>query len=253
MTSQDTSDASQGLADSVENLEQYMLYSKASIIQKLRQLGKSNSMISAHFGGGQHSLLTLVVDVLPDKDLLVLDYGSDEAMNQKLMASERVVFKTNYEGITAQFSCSQFQRAKRHGKSAIACPLPESMLWVQRREFYRVRVPLSESVNCELIQDDESFLFPVLDISIGGLALHYTNQRIELEEGQLYTGSRLSLSDQGHGLINLEVRNIISIGTMNNGGYRIGCEFRNLGMDVSSSIQRYIHHIESLLSRVKHD
>ena len=68
--------------DSIENMEHYMLYSRGEIIQKLRQLGKKNSLISLHFG--EQSMLSTVVDVLTDKSLLVLDYGGNEELNQKV-------------------------------------------------------------------------------------------------------------------------------------------------------------------------
>lgn len=240
----------QGQRDNIENVEQYLLYSKAAIVQKLRQLSKGKNMITAHFGQGQNSLLTLVVDVLPDKDLLVLDYGADEKVTRKLLEAERAVFKTSYEGITAQFSTSGFQRAKRHGKAAIACRLPDALLWVQRREFYRIRVPMSEVVSCELLnQDNEPVQLPTLDLSVGGLALHHTGQPIEFEEGQVYEICKLLIPDINPVQISLEIRNIIPIGTMDNDGYRIGGQFINPGMDTSSLIQRYIQSIETQLTR----
>ncbi|MEX2367743.1 MAG: flagellar brake protein [Pseudohongiellaceae bacterium] len=239
-----------GAGDSIENVEQFLLYSKPAIVQKLRQLGKSNNMITAHFNQGKYSLLTLVVDVLPDKDLLVLDYGADEKITRKLLEAERAVFKTSYEGITAQFTASGFQRAKRHGKAAIACRLPDALLWMQRREYYRVKVPMSGIVSCELINSqDQAVQLPALDLSVGGLALHHTDQPIEFEEGQIYKACKLQIPDIDPVQVSLEIRNIIPIGTLDNGGYRIGSQFSNPAMDVTSLIQRYIHNIETQLTR----
>ena len=238
--------------DSIENFEQYMLYNRAGIIQKLRQLGKSRNLITAHFGDGQFSMLTVVVDVMPDKDMLVLDYGSDEKMNKRMLAAKRIVFKTQHLGITAQFTCTSIQKAKRHGKSAFACNLPDSLLWVQRREFYRVKVPLNDNVTCELYHNDEAIQFPVLDISIGGLALHYTDQPIELEAGQVFYNCRLVLSNMGEGSVNLEVRNQLPGATSGlPSGSRIGCTFFDLPTDLSSTIQRYIHTIDSMRRRTE--
>ncbi|MDZ7804630.1 flagellar brake protein [Thiohalophilus sp.] len=236
--------------DNIENVDQYLLYSKAGIVQKLRQLSKSKNMITAHFNQGKYSLLTLIVDILPEKNLLVLDYGSDEKVTRKLLEAERAVFKTSYEGITAQFNATGFQRAKRHGKPAIACQLPDTLLWVQRREFYRIRLPMSSTVTCELInQDEENVQLPSLDLSVGGLALHHTDQPIAFEEGQIYENCTLAIPDTQPVAVNLEIRNIIPIGTMENGGYRIGAQFLNPGMDTSSLIQRYIQTVETQITR----
>ena len=242
-------------SDNIENYEQYLLYNKAAIVQKLRQLERGKNLITAHFGGGKHSFLTAVVDVLPDKDILVLDYSSDEKMNKELMKADRAVFKTQHLGITAQFTCTSFQKAKRYGKTAIACTLPDSLLWVQRREFYRVKVPLSDTVTCEIHTEGENFSYPVLDISIGGIALHDAQEEgIEFESGQLYHGCKLVLGTHAEGVISLEVRNILPFTNKNNdNGRRIGCTFLDIGMDINTKIQRYIHLIETINQRVKHD
>lgn len=239
-------------ADSIENLEQYLLNGRGAIIQKLRQLGKGKNMITAHFGGGKYSMLTVVVDVLPDRDLLVLDYGSNEKINKKLLEAKRIVFKTQHEGITAQFTANQMQRAKLQGKTAFACPIPDSLLWVQRREYYRIRVPLGDSVTCELNSPDKEIIsLKVLDISIGGICLEITGDEIEFEADQTYLNSKLILSTTGEGIVSLRVQNIIPLKQdAPEAGHRIGCSFIDLSMDTSTQIQRYINNIDAMNRRI---
>jgi c-di-GMP-binding flagellar brake protein YcgR len=238
--------------NSLENMEQYLLHGRGSIIQKLRQLGKGKNMISVHFGGGKYSMLTLIVDVLSDRDLLVLDYGSNETINKKLLEAKRIVFKTQHEGITAQFTAKEIQRAKLHGKTAFACPIPETLLWVQRREYYRVRVPLGDKVSCELYsQDNETINFNVLDLSIGGLSLESSKTAIEFEPDQTFLNCKLVLSATGEGIVSLKVHNILPLKQDNpDAGNRIGCSYIDLSMDTSSSIQRYIHNIDAINRRI---
>lgn len=230
----------------VDNYEQYLLNSKAAIIQKLRQLAKSKSNITAHFGGGKYSLLTQVVEVLPDKDLVVLDYGSNEATNKKLLQSDRVVFKTQHEGVTAQFSTGFLQKAKLHGKPAFACAIPESLLWVQRREFYRVRIPLRDKVFCELIHDEGILVpYPVLDISIAGLAIRIEDSKYNIEPDMVFNGARLILPNDESGLVNIGIMNHLPLKQDNpEAGLRFGCQFHNISTDISAKIQRYIYDIE---------
>ncbi len=237
----------------VDNYEKYLLSSKAAIIQKLRQLAKSKSNITAHFGGGKYSMLTQIVDVLPDKDLVVLDYGSNEATNKKLLQSERTVFKTQHEGVIAQFSTDFLQKARLHGKPAFACAIPESLLWVQRREFYRVRIPLRDNVFCELIHDDEILIpYPVLDISIAGLAIRIEDFKYNIEAGMFFNGARLILPNEESGLVNIEIMNQLPLKQDNpEAGLRIGCAFHNISTDISSKIQRYIYDIELMNRQIK--
>ncbi len=234
--------------EKIDNYEQYLLQGRGAIIQKLRQLEKSKSMITAHFGGGKYSMLTAVVDVMPDRDLLVLDYGANETLNKKILQADRIVFKTRHQGITAQFTANKLQRAKRQGKTAFACPLPDSLLWVQRREFYRIRVPMSEQLNVEFVDSNNQVVnYEVLDLSIGGLCVHRTDSRITFEEEQLFINSKLNLSPTLSGYVNLQVCNIIPVKADDpSAGERIGCRFIDLGMEMSGHIQRYIHTIEAL-------
>lgn len=235
--------------DNIENMEHYMLYGRGEIMQKLRQLGKKNSLITLHFN--DQSMLSTVVDVLADKNLLVLDYGGNEELNEKLLKYDRAVVKTDYDGITAQFSISGIRKARLQGKPSFACPVPESVLWVQRREFYRVRIPLSEVVTCELIHGDNNRTeYPVLDISTGGLALFDINDELELEPGNIFHNCKLTLGEHDSALINLEIRNHISINPHEaTEGTRCGCAFLNLTGDFEGSVQRFINLVDQQQKR----
>ena len=236
--------------DSIENMEHYMLYSRGEIMQKLRQLGKKNSLISLHFG--EQSMLSTIVDVLADKNLLVLDYGGSEEMNQKLLKYNKATIKTDYDGISAQFSVKDIRKARLQGKASFACPLPESVLWVQRREFYRVRIPLSEVVTCELIHGDNNRTeYPVLDISTGGIALFDINDELELEPGNVFHNCKLTMGDHSTAFINLEIRNhILKNPNDPSEGTRCGCAFLNLTGDFESDVQKFINIVDLQQKRV---
>ena len=236
--------------DSIENMENYMLYGRGEIMQKLRQLGKKNSLISLHFG--EQSMLSTVVDVLADKNLLVLDYGGNEEINQKLLKYNRAVVKTDYDGITAQFSIKDIRKARLQGKPSFACPLPENVLWVQRREYYRVRIPLSEVVTCELIHGDNNrTVYSVLDISTGGIALFDESNELELEPGNIFHNCKLTLGDHSTTFINLEIRNhILKNPNDPSEGTRCGCAFLNLTGDFETAVQKFINVVDLQQKRV---
>lgn len=236
--------------DSIENMEHYMLYGRGEIMQKLRQLGKKHSLITLHFNN--HTMLSTVVDVLSDKNLLVLDYGGNEEMNQKLLKHNRAIIKTDYDGIQAQFTVNDIRKARLQGKASFACPLPEDVLWVQRREFYRVRIPLSEVVTCELIHGDNNRTeYPVLDISTGGIALFDKDDELELEPGNTFHNCKLTLGEHSTGLINLEIRNhILKNPNEPEEGTRCGCAFLNLNGDFEVAVQKFINLVDLQQKRV---
>ena len=230
--------------DNIENMEHYMLHGRGEIVQKLRQLSKSNSLVTVHFSG--HSILTTIVDVLTDRNLLVLDFGADKEANEILVKSERAIVKTDFQGISAQFTIDNIRKARMQGNPSFACPLPESVLWVQRREFYRVKIPMSENVTCELIHGDmHRSEYPVLDISTGGIALFDKNNELELEPGNVFHNSKLVLGDHDAAFLNLEIRNRIPLNPNEpSQGNRCGCAFLNLSGDFSASLQKFINLVD---------
>lgn len=236
--------------DSIENMEHYMLYGRGEIMQKLRQLGKKHSLITMHFN--EQTMLSTVVDILSDKNLLVLDYGGNEEMNQQLLKYNRAVIKTDYDGIQAQFTIKDIRKARLQGKPSFACPLPEQVLWVQRREFYRVRIPLSEVVTCELIHGDNNRTeYSVLDISTGGIALFDQNDELELEPGNIFHNCKLTLGDHSAAYINLEIRNHILKNPHDpSEGTRCGCAFLNLTGDFEVDVQKFINVVDLQQKRV---
>jgi len=228
-----------------------MLYGRGEIMQKLRQLGKKHSLLTLHFN--DQTMLSTVVDVLADKNLLVLDYGGNEELNQKLLKHDRAVIKTDYNGITAQFSIKAIKKARLQGKPSFACPLPESVLWVQRREFYRVKIPLSEVVNCEIIHgDNHRAVYPVLDISVGGIALFDRNEELELEPGNTFQNCKLTLGEHDSAFIDLEIRNIIPLNPEEpSEGRRCGCAFINISGDFEISVQKFINLVDQQQKRTE--
>ncbi len=232
--------------DSAENQENYLVENKAGIIAKLKQLVKHHCMVTATFNNGSQSLTTVVLDVLKDMDLVALDYGASESQNVQLLNSDRVFFKAELDGITVQFDADSVTKAKLQNDPVFAIPIPSSILWIQRREFFRVRIPLGTPAFCEVKQKDGSYRkYKLVDISAGGLSLLDEYQDLDFEEGLVLSGCKLELPDHGHDTINLKIQNSFPADKNKpRAGKRIGCEFVGIGMSFGATIQRYIHAIE---------
>ena len=95
------SDTDKPKVANIEDYEKYLLYSRGEIIQKLRQLGKGKNLITGHIGN--ETVLTAVIDVLSDNNLVVLDYAANEALNQKLIDAKRVIknFRHWYQTVSS--------------------------------------------------------------------------------------------------------------------------------------------------------
>ncbi len=238
--------------DNIENLDQYMLHGKSEIMQRFKQLAKGKSMVTAHYENGS-TMNTLVIDVIRDMDLVVLDYGVDEKQMQQLLQSGRVIFKSQFEGVTVQFSTNSLTKAKFQNEAVIAIPIPASMLWLQRRQAYRVKVPRGMPSSCEIpLKDGRSIRLGVFDISVGGISLSDDTSQIEVENGQVLENCTLDLPGHGKFVVHLDIRAHFPVNKHKPAaGQRLGCSFRNIGMTDGAIIQRYIHSIETLRKRTE--
>jgi len=241
--------------DSAEALENFIIENKTGVVSKLKLMAKNHCMLTATFDNGFKTLNTSVIEVLNDMSLVALDYGADEALNTQLLASNRIFFKANMDGITIQFDAYSITKARLHDESVFAVQIPTSILWLQRREFFRVRIPLGIPAYCEIKQDDGSYRkYKVMDISAGGLSLHDEYQDLDFESGLILSACKLELPEHGHGQINLKINNTFYVnGNEHSQGRRIGCEFIGIGMSFSATIQRYINAIELARRKIEED
>lgn len=226
--------------------ERFLLASKAAITNVLIELSKRPDILTAYFNHGKEYILTAVLAVIPERNLLVLDYGADEKLNQRLLACGRAVCVTKHDNISIKFSCDILQRAKFQDRHAFAAALPESLFRQQRREFFRVALPHINAVKCHIpLSDQPEVALTMTDISCGGVGLLATTHQFNPELGTVLAGCRAELPDSGTLVFDLVVRNN-SLVTQNDGSQvrRIGCAFHGLPLDKSAIIQRLVHRMQ---------
>lgn len=226
--------------------ERFLLTSKIAIANVLTDLGKRPDILTAYFNHGKEYLLTAVLAVMPERNLLVLDYGADEKLNQRLLEYGRAVCVTKHDNINIKFGCTILQRAKFQERQALAASLPETLYRQQRREFFRVALPLINAVKCYIPQGEQGELaLSMTDISCGGIGLIDPTRQFNPEPGTLLRGCRAELPEAGTLVFDLVVRN--NFLQMQNDGTqarRVGCAFNGLPVDKNAVIQRYLHRVQ---------
>jgi len=121
--------------------------------------------------------------------------------------------------------------AQENGHPALHAPIPKEMLRLQRREYFRLKVPLAHKISCQLQAEDLArkpvqLSASVIDIGAGGVAVMLAPGAGELVIGGKLPGCRLSLPEGDPIELTLEVRNI-SRQTQRNGTelLRVGLRF----------------------------
>ena len=229
----------------------FLLHSKTEIISILRTLIQKGAMLTVHFDQGKSFLLTTLLALDPENKGVVIDRGSDTEMNRKALVAEKLIFTTQVDKVKIQFSLNSFLETRHNGQPAFYGALPETLLRLQRREYFRLSTPIACPIKCIIPMkraDDSAFIAeaPLLDISGGGVGLMVSHDQSDLYKTEmLFSNCKIDLPDEGLLATTLRVRNAFDVTTKNGSHYiRAGCEFVDLQGARLSLIQRYITRIE---------
>ncbi|MEN8259752.1 MAG: PilZ domain-containing protein, partial [Pseudomonadota bacterium] len=133
------------------------------------------------------------------------------------------------------------------GQKVFACPLPEKLLWLERRRYYRVKAPLEHPPRCLIRIENETSEFSILDISMSGLAVITENTGFEsrIDTGLILDDCKIVFPEYGEGIATLEIRNKTPGHKISLKDHvRFGCAFRQVLPAFESTIQRYMQMIE---------
>lgn len=228
-----------------EELEKFSTTHRREILFYLHQLVADGERVSVVFNEGSEMFLTLLLDIDEAQGLLVFDWGGSEETNQKLLKSERNFFVCAPHGVKNQFLTGAMRETAHQGRRAFVTRLPERYTRLQRREFFRLVLPLTRRPLSSLPQGEGKPLqLPVIDISIGGIAMETPTATPPFEIGQHLPSSVIELKE-GHTIeVELEVRNVSQLQRGNKVVGRIGCRFIGLSHHVEHVLQRFITDVQ---------
>jgi len=238
----------------MEYESRFLIDSPEKIIHHLLILFKNRCLLTAYFGDNDDSFITTILDVYIKNNLLVFYHSPKKDSIEQLLNSPIITFKTRYFGVEVIFDTIRLKKIRHRGVSAFAAPIPASILWMERREFYRVKSPASKSSYCQLtLKDQEPINLKLYDISVAGFSM-LTDSKEVLDLSKtpdpmlLYTSfeqCKLVLADTGEDTISFELRSKYIINPENfNRMEKIGCKFTQITPAFENTIQRYMQQIE---------
>ncbi|MEN9757219.1 MAG: hypothetical protein RL755_1406 [Pseudomonadota bacterium] len=133
-----------------------MLRNRAMIVNNLAMLVKNKCNVSASLGG-KETLLTVLIAINHKDGTIVLDYGSSDYLNKKLLSVKNPKFNTVFNGIQVAFHVDQVTIGKYKGADCFMIEIPDSLYWYNRREYYRVDTPTLNPayIEIELAEPEE--------------------------------------------------------------------------------------------------
>lgn len=236
------------------DISKYLEKNSKKVLSYLKLLLNERCLISAAFGDGEKdTFLTALIDLNEKQQTLTIDCGPKEYLNKKLLSSAIIKFSTEYQGIKVFFEGRKVKKSGSSNNPSFIVPIPGSMYWVQRRQFYRIKSPLSKNSFCSITHHDEkteedtNIELKLYDISASGFCV--LNESHEISNLFVATAefdnAKLVLEDEMELPIAFEVRYKQPLNPSNpNKTERIGCRILNTTPRLESTILRYMQNID---------
>ncbi len=225
----------------------FLIHNQKQIIHDLSLLIKNKCLISLYFGADKTFLLTAILEVDEAKNALIFDYGFNETINKQLLKASDITFQTDFLGIKVSFKGTRLTKILYEDESAFSMPIPESIFWLQRREFFRVTSLRFTDCYCQLtLNNQESVKLKLFDMSLKGFSVLNTSTEISslLSLGAKFEQCKLVLSETDEDTIAFKVRskfiiNPDKIAVLNT--QKIGCLITRIAPAFQATVQRFIN------------
>jgi c-di-GMP-binding flagellar brake protein YcgR len=227
----------------------FTLHSRLEVAHILRDLVRTRALTTVHFGDCRETLLTALLASDSTTGEITFDCSGSEPLNRQLLEAGTLHFQSAQDKIKIRFSTPPARMVQTDGRNAFAVPFPQSMLRLQRREFYRALTPVTRAPRCVIPVANEGrngYVETRLhDIGLGGIALISQPGEIAPDTGVVYANCRIVLPEVGNVVATLEICNKLDMTLLNGKSMlRVGCKFVNPSMAALSMVQRYIMVLE---------
>lgn len=230
-------------------LENYAIHSRSEILFLLRAIQQRRLLVNLDLPNSRQIVVTSIIAVNDRTNALILDVARGDALNHELLSGKNAEFITQLEGVSISFKTGVVTLCDYEKLPALRIALPKSIIRLQRREHFRVHVPMSSAVKCIVPSTSESDPGPIhaniVDIGGGGVAIAESGGRLGTETGRTLPDCRLLLPDMDVIVTPMEVRNSAQI-RLANGAFqtRLGCKFIDLPKDMAATLQRFVMSLE---------
>lgn len=217
------------------------------ILSVLRSLEERNTLIHLHVPGRQLAIITTVLQIDSDKQTAIIDNASEDDLNNRLLRASSLSMEAQLDKIRILFSVNGVRACMFDGKPALEIPFPDSITRLQRREYYRIDIPLSDTATCamQLPVQPYTLKLSIRDISCGGLSLLDQDHVLEKSLGTVFEYCTLQLPEQPPLKLSMKVVRAVPEKLANEKVIlRVGCAFINISNPARMQLQRYVSQLE---------
>lgn len=225
--------------------EEFEIVSTHEIYFILRDLVKNGERVALYYDRRKEVFTTSVVDA--DEDGFWLDCTQSPQENRRIAASEGIVLVSSHYHAKVQFEVENLELADYEGTDTFYSALPERLLRIQRRDYFRLYLP-NGALKCVVTfppakagESARERVMLVRDISQGGVALYCDENDPDFQAGKIVPNCSLHLGPEVVITFSLQVRYVVVTRLQSGGGKGCaGCRFVGLNNRMNSQLQRYV-------------
>lgn len=147
--------------------ENFVKTNKLAICAILRDLKKNDTAVMVTHARGQ--FISRILDVLPDSNQFIFDFGSVTHENIAALAANQLTIIAEPTGAKIEFTCNPVKEIAYLSLPAFSTFIPDSLYFIQRREYFRVSIPQWPAYYCAgKFADGTKFSYTLADVSLGG-------------------------------------------------------------------------------------
>jgi len=146
------------MVELMDGYEEYLEQSAKQVLNRLKDVHQHNCMLSVSFGLANQGYISYIVAVDEASKSLEFDCADDEALNEALLRAETINFHTKFQGISVWFSGNEVRKSVHGQHGVFQMALPGYVVWMQRRQCYRVSLSEVSGIYCSLMLTSIDFV-----------------------------------------------------------------------------------------------
>jgi c-di-GMP-binding flagellar brake protein YcgR len=232
----------------IKVLTRFLVHARTEILAVARELAARHALVNLYYSGAHGCCVTSILAVDPAAGQMVIDAPRTDKDTEAIVRSQRLTAVAFLDRVKVQFGVAGAVRIVFKGGPALRMPLPDEVLRLQRRDYFRVPTPQTRPLSLMVPRDAEpakALPLRVIDISCGGVGVLLPQTDLAFKPGQVLRDCWLELPDYGKVGGSLAIRWIRN-GTSPAGKpeSRCGIQFLDLTPSMLAQLQLFIHRLE---------
>jgi c-di-GMP-binding flagellar brake protein YcgR len=159
-------------------IQRNILVTDEEISRLLNRLQKHLIIITAKFPSDPETYNTSIIKIDYKNKWFYLDELVPSSGNEQIISQKKVLLRTRLDGSILTMECKLDSVGEENGLPHYRMHFPIRIKSIQRRESYRVSIPLNKRFQVNMQTDSGHFIAGFLnDISFSGIAIRLENSR----------------------------------------------------------------------------